>query len=307
MEIKALCERQDDGWLIAVPELDNFRTTAKRLDKATEQIKALAENITGESKCDIVVKVEAVMPGIICDIEAAQQKMADATRLQEEASAEIRDVVGRMRDRGLTMRDIAVLLGVTPQCKIPPGAKTAIIKTYAQVDCPNGESVSKTMDGYSISLKSDTSDLLLELTSSQKVNQSLDASALLGPVVWLCEKGRISLSAWEDLGLRDFSGFAIYEKMHDFGADVPAFVELEIGGIEGSLRVLVNDRLAGYALRPKISIPLDGLLVPGVNKFAVESANTLVNLFSRLPSPYSTMQKPSGGFTKATLKLGSKN
>ena len=115
MEIKALCERQDDGWLIAVPELGNFKTTAKRLDKATEQIKLLAEQTTGESKCDIVVKVEAVMPGIICDIESAQAKMREATRLQEEASNEIRDVVGRMRDRGLTMRDIAVLLGVTPQ------------------------------------------------------------------------------------------------------------------------------------------------------------------------------------------------
>jgi hypothetical protein len=55
------------------------------------------------------------MPGIICDIESAQAKMRDATRLQEEASNEIRDVVGRMRDEGLTMRDIAVLLGVTPQ------------------------------------------------------------------------------------------------------------------------------------------------------------------------------------------------
>lgn len=193
------------------------------------------------------------------------------------------------------------------KCKIPPGAKTAIIKTYVQVHCPNGESVSKTIDGYSISLKSDISELLLELTSSQNVNQSLDASALLGPIVWICQKARISLSAWEDLGLRDFSGLAIYEKMHDFGEEVPAFVELEISGIEGSLRVLVNDRLAGYALGPKISIPLDGLLVTGVNKFAVESANTLVNLFSRLPSPYSTMQKPSGGFTKATLKLGIKN
>jgi transcriptional regulator with XRE-family HTH domain len=41
--------------------------------------------------------------------------MRDANRLQEEASNEIRDVVGRMRDEGLTMRDIAVLLGVTPQ------------------------------------------------------------------------------------------------------------------------------------------------------------------------------------------------
>jgi DNA-directed RNA polymerase subunit F len=115
MEIKALVERQDDGWLIAVPELDNYKTTVKRLDKGTEMVKTLAEKVTGESKCDIVVKVEAVMPGIICDIESAQAKMREATRLQEEASNEIRDVVARMRDRGLTMRDIAILLGVTPQ------------------------------------------------------------------------------------------------------------------------------------------------------------------------------------------------
>lgn len=115
MQVKALCERQNDGWLVAVPELDNFRMTSKRLDKATEQIKLLAARLTGTDKCKIVVKVEAVMPGIICDIESAQQKMQLASRLQEEASAEIRNVVGRMRDEGLTMRDIAVLLGVTPQ------------------------------------------------------------------------------------------------------------------------------------------------------------------------------------------------
>ena len=115
MKITATAERQADGWLIACPELNNFTTTSKRLDKATEQLKALAEKSSGESQCDIVVKVEAVMPGIICDIDAAQSKMREATRLQEEASNEIRDVVGRMRDEGLTMRDIAVLLGVTPQ------------------------------------------------------------------------------------------------------------------------------------------------------------------------------------------------
>ncbi|MEN9955926.1 MAG: hypothetical protein RL723_550 [Actinomycetota bacterium] len=115
MEIKARAERQEDGWLIAVPSLGNFKTTSKRLDKATEQIKILAEKTTGESKCDIIVKVEAVMPGIICDIESAQQKMKHAAKLQEEASNEIRDVVSRMRDEGLTMRDIAILLGVTPQ------------------------------------------------------------------------------------------------------------------------------------------------------------------------------------------------
>lgn len=115
MEIKAHCERQADGWHVSVAELGGLSTTAKRLDKATEQIKALAEAASGESKCDIVVKIEAVMPGIICDLEAAQEKMRIAARLQEEGSAQIRQVVGRMRDEGLTMRDIAVLLGVTPQ------------------------------------------------------------------------------------------------------------------------------------------------------------------------------------------------
>jgi metal-dependent amidase/aminoacylase/carboxypeptidase family protein len=115
VEITAHCERKADVWLISVAELGGLTTTAKRLDKATEQIKKLAEDATGADKCEIVVKVEAVMPGIICDLEAAQEKMRVATRLQEEASSEIREVVGRMRDEGLTMRDIAVLLGVTPQ------------------------------------------------------------------------------------------------------------------------------------------------------------------------------------------------
>jgi hypothetical protein len=115
LEIKAKFERQGDAWRVEVPELGNFVTTAKRLDKATEQIKDLACATSGEERCNVIIKVEAIMPGIICDLEAAQEKSREALRLQEEASAEIRDVVSRMRDEGLTMRDIAVLLGVTPQ------------------------------------------------------------------------------------------------------------------------------------------------------------------------------------------------
>lgn len=115
MEIKAKFERQADGWRVEVPQLDNFVTVAKRLDKISEQIKDLAHDLTGEERCNVIIKVEAIMPGIICDLEAAQEKSREAVRLQEEASAEIRDVVSRMRDEGLTMRDIAVLLGVTPQ------------------------------------------------------------------------------------------------------------------------------------------------------------------------------------------------
>ncbi|MFM7029954.1 MAG: hypothetical protein ACKOWK_02675 [Micrococcales bacterium] len=115
MDIKVHAERQGDAWVVSCPELDNFTTTAKRLDKAEELIKALASKQLGESICDIVVTLEAVMPGIVCDIEKAQAKMAEANKMQEEASAEIRDVVRRAREQGLTMRDIAVMLNVTPQ------------------------------------------------------------------------------------------------------------------------------------------------------------------------------------------------
>jgi DNA-binding transcriptional MerR regulator len=51
----------------------------------------------------------------MCDLEAAQIKMRESQRLQEEASREIRDVVSRLRDEGLSMRDIGVLLQISPQ------------------------------------------------------------------------------------------------------------------------------------------------------------------------------------------------
>ena len=115
MQINVQCERQGENWLVAAPELNNFTTITKRLDKAKDLVESRAREIYGNELCDVVVKVNADMPGIICDIESAQQKMLEASRLQEQASAEIRDVVQRMRQQGLTMRDIAVLLGVTPQ------------------------------------------------------------------------------------------------------------------------------------------------------------------------------------------------
>ena len=115
LEIKAQAERQNDEWVVNCPELDNFKATTKRLDKAEELIKQLANKQLGEPICDIVVNIEAVMPGIVCDIQSAQEKMLQAAKLQEQASHEIRDVVRRAREQGLTMRDIAVLLNVTPQ------------------------------------------------------------------------------------------------------------------------------------------------------------------------------------------------
>lgn len=115
MEIKAECERKAGLWRVRVPELDNLLISTKRLDVATEQIKDLVHEYQGIDRCDVIVRVETSMPGIMCDLEVAQEKMREANRLQEEASKEIRDVVARLRNEGLSMRDIGVLLRISPQ------------------------------------------------------------------------------------------------------------------------------------------------------------------------------------------------
>lgn len=115
MEIKAECERKAGAWRVRVPELDNLLISTKRLDQATEQIKDLVHEYQGVDRCDVIVRVETTMPGVMCDLEAAQQKMRDANRLQEEASREIRELVATLREQGLSMRDIAVLLRISPQ------------------------------------------------------------------------------------------------------------------------------------------------------------------------------------------------
>ena len=118
MEVKVHAERTTDGWSATVTK-PRFTVTAKRLDQCKDliedRIKTLEEQKGNAEVCEVVIKVEAELPGIICDLEAAKIKMQEAQKLQEEASNEIRNVVARMRDEGLTMRDIAVLLGVSPQ------------------------------------------------------------------------------------------------------------------------------------------------------------------------------------------------
>lgn len=115
MELNVICNKTATGWSVEVPELDGYTTTAKRLDKVDGQIREIAKARNLGTDCELIIKVDAKLPGIICDLEQAQEKMKLASKLQEEASAEIRDAVHRMRGEGLTLRDIAVVLGVTPQ------------------------------------------------------------------------------------------------------------------------------------------------------------------------------------------------
>lgn len=125
MEIKAECERKAGQWWVKVPALDDLMISSKRLDLAAEQIKDLISEREGVERCDVILKVETTIPGIMCDLDAAQEKMRTALRMQDEASKEIRDVVARLRTEGLSMRDIGVLLRISPQ-RVAQLAESAI-------------------------------------------------------------------------------------------------------------------------------------------------------------------------------------
>ena len=109
------CERKAGLWEVRVPQLGDLVFSSRWLDSAAEQIKDLVHKNQGVERCDVIVKIETSLPGIVCDLEAAQEKMLESRRLQEEASREIRDIVARLRTEGLSMRDIGVLLQISPQ------------------------------------------------------------------------------------------------------------------------------------------------------------------------------------------------
>jgi DNA-directed RNA polymerase specialized sigma24 family protein len=115
MDVKVECERRQKGWKVSVPALDNLEILSKRLDVATEHVKDLIQEKSGVERCNIVLQVETSMPGIMCEIEEAQALMREAERVREQASADIRAVVTKLREQGLSMRDIAVLMQVSPQ------------------------------------------------------------------------------------------------------------------------------------------------------------------------------------------------
>ena len=114
-EFSAQCEQERrGGWRAQVTGVD-CEARAKRLDQLKKDVALAIQEETGMELCDIVVRLEGVFPEALERFKAAHSKIAEATKLRDEAAKEIRDVVADLRSEQLTMRDISALLGITPQ------------------------------------------------------------------------------------------------------------------------------------------------------------------------------------------------
>ena len=117
MRVTARVTRTQNWWAIEVPEFPGVFTQAKRLDQVAVMVAdavALMEDVNAES---VEVTIEPVLPGSVAEhLHEAKSLLKQAARLQADASAMTRELVAELRDeQSLTVRDVGVLLGVSPQ------------------------------------------------------------------------------------------------------------------------------------------------------------------------------------------------
>lgn len=113
MNVTAAAERSGGRWSVEVPEIPGLFTQTRRLD----QIDAMVRNAAGMLDREIgTVTVEPKLPErderMLAELLDARRRASEA---QSRASSLTRDAVGVLRSQGMTVRDIAAVIGVTPQ------------------------------------------------------------------------------------------------------------------------------------------------------------------------------------------------
>lgn len=118
MKVTAKATRDSGWWVVEVPEVDGALTQARRLDQIPAMVAdavSLLEDIPAE---DVEVELDYDL-GDADALDEARQARAQveaAARAQEEAARASRAAVAHLRHRTkLSVRDTAVVLGVSPQ------------------------------------------------------------------------------------------------------------------------------------------------------------------------------------------------
>lgn len=113
MRVTAKATRSGDWWAVVVPEVPGLFTQARRLDQIE------AEVIDAAAMLDVevdAVDVEAELPDLDRHLIAQVRELREAAREAEAAAGDAsRRAVARLRGDGLTVRDVASVLGLSAQ------------------------------------------------------------------------------------------------------------------------------------------------------------------------------------------------
>lgn len=112
-EVTAVARRSGDWWAVEVPEIPGLFTQTRRLDQIDGMVRDAAKlldyEIGGVSVRPKLSKQDERMLG---ELLTARD---EAVKAQEKASRLTRSTIGTLREQGMTVRDVAGIIGITPQ------------------------------------------------------------------------------------------------------------------------------------------------------------------------------------------------
>jgi hypothetical protein len=117
---RVVVTREGTTWLADVPELPGAHTFARTLpalDRAVREVVVLAADLPDEAMPTLTLEYEYHTGHPALDAETAKVRSLrkQAERLSEEASASTATAARRLVANGVSVRDAAALLGVSPQ------------------------------------------------------------------------------------------------------------------------------------------------------------------------------------------------
>jgi hypothetical protein len=118
MKVTAKAVRDGGWWVVEVPEVDGAFTQARRLDQIPAMVAdavGLLEDVPAGS-VEVELDVDLGDPAVLEEVRRARRQVEAAARAQEEAARVSRAAVAHLRHGvKLSVRDTAVVLGVSPQ------------------------------------------------------------------------------------------------------------------------------------------------------------------------------------------------
>lgn len=109
----AIARRSDGWWAIEVPEIPGLFTQARRLDQVDRMVRDAAKILDYE--IDVVTVQPKLSPEDEKMLDALMDARSAAVKAQDKASHLTRQTVKVFQKEGMTVRDIAGMIGVTPQ------------------------------------------------------------------------------------------------------------------------------------------------------------------------------------------------
>jgi DNA-binding NarL/FixJ family response regulator len=117
---RVIVTRDDGHWLADVPSLQGAHTYARSLpalDQAVREVVVLAADLPDEAMPDLVLEFEYHTGDASLDVTTREvrQLRRQADEIAAAATARTSEAAAELVARGMSVRDVAALLGISPQ------------------------------------------------------------------------------------------------------------------------------------------------------------------------------------------------